>query len=107
MKREGHRITLPREKLTQGLALAILLLLMALAIAGPSGLLAWGENARLLEQRQARIAELVEERDALKNRVDLLDPAQADPDLVGEQLRQNFNVVHPDELVLILDETGE
>ncbi|MXO68166.1 septum formation initiator [Altererythrobacter marinus] len=107
MTREGHRITLPREKLTQGLALAILLLLMALAIAGPSGLLAWGENARLLEQRQTRIAELVEERDALKNRVDLLDPAQADPDLVGEQLRQNFNVVHPDELVLILDETGE
>jgi len=104
MTREGHKITLPREKVTQGLALAVLLLLMALAIAGPSGLLAWGENAHLLQQRQARITALMEERDALRNRVDLLDPAHADPDLVGEQLRQNFNVVHPDEVVLILDE---
>lgn len=91
----------------QGLALAILLLLMGLAIAGPSGLLAWGENERLLDQHQARIAKLIEERDALRNRVALLDPDHADPDLVGEQLRRNFNVVHPDEVVLILEPPGE
>lgn len=105
--REGHKITLPKEKLTQGLALAVLLLLMGLAIAGPSGLLAWGENAQLLDERQARIAQLSEERDALKNRVDLLNPNHADADLVGEQLRQNFNVVHPDEVVLMLDPKAE
>ena len=105
--REGHRITLPRELLGQGLALALLLLLMGLAIAGPSGLLAWGENARLLEQRQARIAKLTKERDALANRVRLAHPDHADPDLVGEELRRNFNVVHPDEVVLIIDQPGE
>ena len=107
MTREGHKITLPREQLTQGLALALLLMLMGLAIAGPSGLLAWGENEQLLEQRKARIAVLTEERDALQNRVGLLDPTHADPDQVGELLRRNFNVVHPDEVVLILDQPGE
>ncbi len=99
---EGHKIALPREQMTQGLALALLLLLMGLAIAGPSGLLAWGENSQLLDQRNAQIAALSEERDALKNRVDLLHPDRADPDLVGEELRRNLNVVHPDEVVMTL-----
>ncbi|WP_245228510.1 septum formation initiator family protein [Pontixanthobacter sp. CEM42] len=99
---EGHKIALPKEQMTQGLALALLLLLMGLAIAGPSGLLAWGENSQLLDQRNAQIAALSEERDALKNRVDLLHPDHADPDLVGEELRRNLNVVHPDEVVMTL-----
>ena len=99
---EGHKIALPREQMTQGLALALLLLLMGLAIAGPSGLLSWSENSQLLDQRHSQILALVEERDALKNRVDLLHPDHADPDLVGEQLRSDLNVIHPDEVVLVL-----
>jgi cell division protein FtsB len=106
MTREGHRITLPREKLTQGVALGILLLLGGLAIAGPSGLLAWSENRQKLEQREARIAVLTEERDRLENRIDLLDPDHADPDLTGELLRRNLNVIHPDEVVLTLEAEG-
>lgn len=93
---------MPREKLTQWGALGVLLLLGGLALAGPSGLLAWGENVALLEQRQDRIAKLTAERDELKNRVALLDLDNADPDLVGELLRRNLNVVHPDEVVLEL-----
>ncbi len=89
--------------MTQGLALSLLLLLTGLAIAGPSGLLAWNENRQMLEQRQARIASLTEQRDELKNRVDRLHPDHADPDLVGELLRENLNVVHPDEVVLTLE----
>ena len=107
MTREGHKISLPKEQLSQGVALAILLVLTGLAIAGPSGLLAWGENARLLEERKAAVATLTEERDALKNRVDLLHPDHADADLVGEELRRNLNVVHPDELVLTLPPENE
>lgn len=102
MTKEGHRIALPKEQLTQRLALASLLFLLGLAIAGPSGILAWGENSQLLEQRHHQIATLVAERDALKNRVDLLHPDHADADLVGEELRRNLNVVHPDEVVLTL-----
>ena len=93
----------PREKLVQGLALAVLLLLGGLAFAGPSGVLAWSENLKLLEQRQNQIASLKAERDELKNRVALLDPKHADPDLVGELLRSNLNVAHPDEVVIKLD----
>ena len=104
---EGHKIALPKEQVTQGLALAALLVLAGLAIAGPSGLLAWSENAQMLEQRHAQIAVVGTQRDALKNRVNLLDLDNADPDLVGEELRKNLNVVHPDEVVLIIPSEGQ
>lgn len=91
---------LPRESLTQSFALVVLLALGAFALAGPGGLLALSENARLLAQRKAEVERLTAERDALKNRVELLDPKNADPDLVGELLRKDLNVAHPDEMVI-------
>lgn len=94
----------PKEQVRQGLALAGLLALTGFAIAGPSGLLAWSENSTKLEQHKAHIAQLAEKRDELKNRVDLLDPNAADPDLVGELLRREMNMVHPDEVVIVLED---
>lgn len=94
---------MPQEKLTQAVALGCLLVMGGLALAGPSGLLAWSENSRQLELRRAEVAQLQLERDQLKNRVALLDPRQADPDLAGELLRRNLNVVHPDEMVILVD----
>ncbi|XUU60034.1 FtsB family cell division protein [Erythrobacter sp. HA6-11] len=94
----------PKEQVRQGLALAGLLLLTGFAIAGPTGLLAWSENVSKLDQHQTHIAHLQEKRDELKNRVDLLDPNAADPDLVGELLRRDMNMVHPDEVVITLDQ---
>jgi cell division protein FtsB len=91
-----------RESVTQGVALACLLLLAGIALAGPSGVLAWGENQRLLQQRQQEITRLTIERDELRNRVALLDPRNADSDLAGELLRRNLNVVHPDEMVMLI-----
>lgn len=105
MTREGHRIALPKEQLVQLCALTALLVMGLLVIAGPGGLLSWRENLALLEHREAQIAALTEERDVLRNRIDLLHPDHADPDLTGELLRQNLNVVHPDEIVLPLDAT--
>lgn len=104
---QGHKILLPKEQMTQGLALAALLLLMGLAIAGPSGLLSWNENSQLLQQRHLQIAALTEERDSLKNRVDLLDPNNVDHDLSGSLIRSNLNLVHPDEVVYALPEAAE
>jgi cell division protein FtsB len=100
--REGHTITSPKERLTQGIALCVLLVLGGMAVVGPSGLLAWGDNLRLLDQRRAEIAKLSHQRDELKLQVDLLDPNHADPDQSGELIRKNLNVVHPDEVVLVL-----
>ena len=103
MTRQGHRISLPKEQLVQLLALGALLIMGGLVIAGPGGLLSWRENLDLLERREAQVALLAEQRDVLRNRIDLLHPDHADPDLTGELLRQNLNVVHPDEVVLPLE----
>jgi cell division protein FtsB len=98
--RHDKRPRLPREGMSQALALAVLLIVGAIGLAGPSGLLAWSENRRLLDERRAELARLTAERDRLRNRVELLDPRHADPDLVGELLRSNLNVAHPDEVVV-------
>jgi cell division protein FtsB len=92
-----------REKLTRLGALGFLLVLAGLALAGPYGLLSWGENIALLEQRQDRIATLQAERAELQNLVTQLDPDNVDPDLATELVRRNLNVAHPDEYVLELE----
>jgi cell division protein FtsB len=85
------------------LSILVVCLVGGLAIAGPSGLIAWRENAHLREQRHAQLTALVERRDMLRHRVALLDPNQADPDLVTELIRKNLNVVHPDEVIINLE----
>jgi len=89
--------------MTQGLALAALLLMGGVAIAGPSGVLAWSENQRLLELRKQQVASLEAEAERLRNRVELLDPNGVDPDLAGQLLRDRLNVASPDEMVILLD----
>lgn len=104
MKRSGSKAMIQKARATQHAALAALLVMGGFAIAGPSGLLAWSENLRLLDQRKAQLAALEVERESLENRVALLDPDAADPDMVGELLRSQLNVVHPDEVVIKLED---
>ena len=92
-----------REKLTRFGALGFLLLIAGLALAGPYGLLSWGENMAVLDQRQDRIAALRAERAELQNLVTQLDPDHVDPDLATELVRRNLNVAHEDEYVLELE----
>jgi len=92
-----------REKLVRFGALGFLLLLAGLALAGPYGLLSWGESIAVLKQREDRIAMLRAERDELQNLVTQLDPDRVDPDLATELVRRNLNVAHPDEYVLELE----
>ncbi|QFT77950.1 septum formation initiator family protein [Erythrobacter sp. THAF29] len=93
-----------KEQMRQSLALFVLLLLTGFAIAGPTGLLAWSENAQTLEHHRAQIAELEAERAALRNRVELLDPRAADPDLASELVRKNLGVLHADEVVITIED---
>lgn len=93
-----------KEQAKQGAALALLLVLGGFAIAGPTGLLAWSENLATLEAREAQIAQLETRRDALANRVELLDPEAADPDLASELVRRNLGVMHADEVVITLED---
>ncbi len=73
-----------------------------LSLAGPSGFIAWSDNNRLLAERQTEIQQLTLARGEMQNRVALLDPNHVDPDFAGELLRKNLNVVHPDEMVMLL-----
>jgi cell division protein FtsB len=91
-----------KDRVVQLAALGALLMMAGFVVAGPSGLIAWTENERLLVQHEKRIAQLSAEREQLRNRVRLLDPHHADPDLAGELLRSNLNVAHPDEMVMLL-----
>lgn len=102
MKRIRSEPRFARERISRAVALGCLLLMAGWSIAGPSGLLAWSENLRQLDQREKELQQLSAQRDELRNRVGLLDPRHADPDLAGELLRSNLNVVHPDEMVMML-----
>jgi cell division protein FtsB len=94
----------PDNRVKRVVALCALLLLTGFAVAGPTGLLAWSENAEALEARRAEIASLTAKRDALRNRVMLLDPEAADPDLASELVREQLGVMREDEVVLTLED---
>lgn len=104
MKQTSSMESVHREKSKQFGALGYLLLLGGLSLAGPYGMLSWGENLSLLDKREAQIAQLEKERADLKNRVALLDPDHIDPDMAGELIRSDLNVVHPDEYIFELPE---
>lgn len=70
------------------------------AVLGPNGILAYHDYSQKLAQRQAYYACLDKARAELRNRVALLDPRHADPDMVDELVRKQLNVTHPDEFVM-------
>ena len=85
------------------MALVSLLMLAALALFGPSGVLSWSEKRQLLDVRLQEVKALATQRDELRNRVALLDPRHADTDLTGELLRKDLNVIPPDEMLMLVD----
>ena len=85
-----------------GLALIALLAIASYALLGPTGIIAWTDYRSALHDRTAELAELKKERDALRNRQRLLDRDNVDPDLAGELMRKELNVVAPDEVVVPL-----
>ena len=98
-----YKLHLAEETIARMAVRGFLVLLVGVFLFGPSGLFAWGTTNRQLGVRQAELNSLSRKRDVLQNRVSLLDPRHVDPDLAGELLRSNLNVVHPDELVMLLN----
>jgi cell division protein FtsB len=99
---KNRNIGLIRRAFWPALALLIVGNFAGYAIAGPNGLLAWGGYHRDLEQRQAELAELQQQKAELKHRSDLLDPRHADPDLADELARRDLGLIRPDEVVVPL-----
>jgi cell division protein FtsB len=85
-----------------GVGLVAIVFFGAYAVLGPNGILAYSDYQRQQAKRAADYAQLDARRTVLKNRVALLDPDQANPDMVDEMTRKELNVVHPDEVVVPL-----
>jgi len=100
----GNRIfQLIRRAAMPALALIVVGTFAGHAIAGPNGILAWGSYHRALQQRQAELAEITQQRAQLRHRSDLLDPRKADPDMADELVRKDLGLVRPDEVIVPLD----
>ncbi|VVT07562.1 Septum formation initiator [Sphingomonas sp. EC-HK361] len=84
-------------------ALVVMAFFGAYAVLGPNGLLAYGDYKRQLAKREHDYAALDARRATLKNRVALLDPRHANPDMVDELVRKELNVAHPDEVIVPLN----
>jgi cell division protein FtsB len=67
-----------------------------------NGLIAYGDYQRQIAKREKDYAALDQRRAVLRNRVALLDPDHANPDMVDEMTRKQLNVVRPDEVVVPL-----
>ena len=72
----------------------------AYAIIGPNGALAYGDIEKHLERKRMELAALTKQREVLKNRVALLDPKKADPDMADELIRKDLGLARPDEVIL-------
>jgi cell division protein FtsB len=92
-----------KSALVTGAALVALLLIAAYALLGPTGVIAWTDYRQALNERTQELAKLEKDRDALRNRQKLLDRNNVDPDLAGELMRKELNVVAPDEVVVPLN----
>ncbi|WP_375392408.1 septum formation initiator family protein [uncultured Sphingomonas sp.] len=103
MTRKGSQLqrTLRRAALP-AVALVLIALFGAYAVLGPNGMLAYGDYQRQLARRERDYAALDQRRTVLRNRVALLDPDHANPDMVDEMTRKELNVVRPDEVVVPL-----
>ena len=84
------------------LGLTIMAFFGAYAVLGPNGILAYGDYKKQLARREKQYAALDQKRAVLQNRVTLLDPDHANPDMVDEMVRRELNVAHPDEVIVPL-----
>lgn len=73
------------------------------AIFGSNGVIAWGDYAKRLESRRAELVQLERDKAVLSNRVTLLDPRHADPDMAEELVKRDLGVAHPDEVIVPLN----
>lgn len=74
----------------------------AYAVLGPNGVLAYGDYKRQLAEHERDYTALDRHRTVLRNRVALLNPDHANPDMVDEMVRKQLNVAHPDEVIVPL-----
>ena len=101
VKTSAFRRTMKRAALP-AIGFTLMAFFGAYAVLGPNGILAYGDYKRQLGNREKHYAALDQQRTVLRNRVSLLDPDHANPDMVDEMVRKELNVAHPDEVIVPL-----
>ena len=101
-QRPGRAVAMLRSAMGPALVAAVMAFFGGYAVLGRNGALAYGDYKRQLARRQVEYQALDKRRSDLRNRVALLDPRHANPDMVDELARKKLNVVDPDEVIVPL-----
>ena len=103
-KKPSRYAAIFKRALLPAAALSVMGFFGAAAVTGPTGMLAYGDYKAQLAKRELAYAKLDRDRAVMRNRVQLLDPKRADPDMVDELVRKKLNVVRPDEVIVPIRE---
>ncbi len=95
-------LTLAKTVAGRAVGLAVVGFFAGYAVFGANGVLAWGDYTTRLSSHRAELAQLRKERAELANRVRLLDPRHADPDIVDEYVRRDLGLAQPGEVIIPL-----
>ncbi len=102
MKNAQNLLLLLRNAAVPAIAFSVICFFGGYALYGANGALAWGAYHHALHERELVLLKTEQQRDELANRVALLDPRHANPDLVDELVRKNLGVVGKDEVIIPL-----
>ena len=103
MSRAGNFLALLRSAAPAAAMMLVIAFFGGYALIGANGVMAWGDYSRQLEQNRIKLAELEKEKAVLQNRVSLLNPRRANPDMADELVRRELGLTHPDEVIIPLD----
>lgn len=103
MRRAKKLILLLRSAFLPAIAFTIIAFFGGYALFGSNGVLAWGDYSQRYEARKVELALVQKEKAELTNRVKLLDPLRANPDLVDELVRRDLGLTRPDEVIIPID----
>ncbi len=92
-----------RLALMPAIAFTIIAFFGGYALFGSNGVLAWGDYSRRYQLRSTELASVQKEKAELANRVKLLDPRRANPDMVDELVRRDLGLTRPDEVIIPLN----
>jgi cell division protein FtsB len=103
VKQAKYLLSLLRGAFWPALALTVIAFFGSYALFGSNGVLAWGDYSRTYEIRTAQLVQVEKERAELANRVALLDPRRANPDMVDELVRRDLGLTQSDEVIVPLN----
>jgi cell division protein FtsB len=95
-------LNLARSVVWRAFGVTVVIFFAAYALFGANGVLAWGDYSARLKAHQSDLAQLQTDKARLAHRVALLDPNNANPDMVDELVRRDLGLARPDEVIIPL-----